>query len=746
MKETAREQSPTTRVWLPFLDAFLSSGIAPSDAEPQLLRQIRITNVMNVALCVLAIPFVALNWSVGRIFISFALCVATLLCVGNILFLRRSRAPALAAHIAILAAYAMLVLGNLSSRNLSDPSFGWLYIVALAAMLTTGLRGGWYWIAVFLLTTLGFWAFSPGPELNPTLLAPASSIQSLVHRITGILAVAVLTTIAVFFQRQTETSLEAEIVTRKQAEQGAREADRIKGEFLANVSHEIRTPMNGVVGMIDLLTKADLDPSHHRLVEAIDTSAETLLVLVDDLLDFSKMEAGKLSLYIMDFKLRDLLEKAVALLAPKAAERGIDLELSIAEELPDKLYGDAQRLRQVLLNLISNAIRFTSRGKVTVSVEQIDRSETEVSALFSVHDTGVGIPTEHQASIFSPFIQADATSARKFGGTGLGLAIAKSLVELMGGEIGLRSKAREGSTFWFRLPLWQARQGVPKGLVVTTRAKSPKTNTVTIERRETLKILVVDDDDINRLVAESQLEDLGFAAEAVAAGQEALDRFAGNCYDAILMDCQMPDLDGYETTRRIRQLETSQHHTVIIAVTAHAMKGERERCLAAGMDDYVSKPLRGGDLAMKLERWLPVDQERPLPDLEAQPVDANDKFETHDQVPRNLQPPLDVEQLGQKTGKDLVAQMHALFLAEGSTRIETMHTALSQADTDLLAKTAHSLAGSAIYLGASELSELCRTLETLAEDGDLNRCQTHLQLLEEEHRKVTKEISRSQSS
>ncbi|MEM7584030.1 MAG: ATP-binding protein [Acidobacteriota bacterium] len=652
--------------------------------------------------------------------------------------MRRSRAPELSTHIVILSAYSLLVLGNLTGTGLGGPSFGWIYVIVLAGILTTGRRFGWYWIVVGLLTAVGFWAFGPEPTLPAALPASGNDINSLVHRIAGILAVGLITTVAVSHQRQTAANLEAEIEIRKRAEREAKEADRIKGEFLANVSHEIRTPMNGVIGMTDLLMKAKIGASQQRIVEAIDTSAEILLALVDDLLDFSKIEAGKLSLYVMDFRLRDLLEKTLTLMAPRASEKGIELELSIAEDLPEgKLYGDAQRLRQVLLNLISNAIRFTAEGGVTVRVEQIEHSETEIMTRFSVRDTGVGIPQQCQQEIFSPFIQADNSTTRQLGGTGLGLAIARSLVETMGGEIGLDSEPHKGSEFWFRLPLWRARSAAPKGQHVVEREReSEPAASATRDQRAGTTILVVDDDDINRLVAESQLEDLGFATHSAATGLEALDLLANRSFEVILMDCRMPELDGYETTRRIRQSETGDRRTVIIAVTAHAMKGERERCLEAGMDDYVSKPLRSSDLETMLDRWLFADTEL----AGSQTRGAAPEAEAGSPRDRAMEPLASMEKLGESSGRDLVAQMFDLFRVEGPKRLEAMKLALVESDADLMARTAHSLAGSAIYLGAPELVEVCRELERLAEAETLEPCAPLLETVASEVAHLTERV------
>ena len=729
----------------PRLDAFLRSGIDARAVEPTKLRRVRITNVLTLTLIVLTVPYVGLCLAMGRLLMAFALLALMLICVGSLLFLRWRRSPEISAHVVLTSAFALLILANLSRGDLADASFGWLYLLPLAAILTTGLSGGWCWTAISLMTAVGFWLSPPHVEIPGITFAQSSEWPILLHRLAGPLAAALLVSLALSLQRSTEKNLESEIATRKRAEQKARAADRIKGEFLANVSHEIRTPMNGVIGMTDLLLKADLPPAQRHQVEAISTSSETLLALVNDLLDFSKMEAGKLSLYVMDFRLRDLLKNAVALLAPRAEEKNLDLRLVIDDDMPDDLVGDAQRLRQVLLNLLGNAIKFTSRGSVAISVACQPRGGEELWARFAVRDTGVGIAAQDQRGLFAPFSQAESTSARRFGGTGLGLAISKSLVEMMGGEIGFESTGGVGSTFWFDLPLWPAQALAGESATRTQRGsqraslRAPTTKAV--DRRK-FRVLIVDDDAINRLVASSQLEDLGFEHEAVENGVRALQSVEHQAFDAILMDCQMPELDGYETTRRIRLLEESGRRTVVIAVTAHAMKGERERCLSAGMDDYVSKPLRGEDLRRVLERWLPSGEGRRGVDPDRSTITPEGAITNPNQrLAIDPEPLAAARELGLKTGQDLAGQMIEIFRKEGPTRVGRMQQALAEKDRHTLAETAHSLGGSARYLGAMGLAKRCRELEEMLEHEDLEGVQAGLKALEEEHQRVLEELS-----
>ena len=384
-------------------------------------------------------------------------------------------------------------------------------------------------------------------------------------------------------------------------------ASNAKSVFVATVSHELRTPLSGVIGTAELMMERDLEPELREYAEIMHSSSEGLLLVINDILDYSKIEAGKLEFDEGSFALSELVAESCALLLPMAREKRIGLEVESDPNLPGWLYGDAGRLRQVVINLLSNAVKFTEQGRVTVRVNA--RGTTDASLVrVEVSDTGIGIDAATLERLFQPFTQADSSTARKYGGTGLGLTISAQLIEMMGGTIGAHSIPSKGSTFWFQLELPITTQGdqtiqVP-GRFSALGERDPAGNLTDTAPL----VLVAEDNPVNQMLATRQLDRCGYRTEVVGNGREAVDATERTSYAAVLMDCQMPDLDGYEATREIRQREVPPAHLPVVAMTAHSMSGDREKCLAAGMDEYVSKPIRTSELNDALTRAIASSQ------------------------------------------------------------------------------------------------------------------------------------------
>jgi signal transduction histidine kinase/CheY-like chemotaxis protein len=409
------------------------------------------------------------------------------------------------------------------------------------------------------------------------------------------------------FFRQVDTSsrkLSEALDDMRQARDEAEQSNQAKGQFLANMSHEIRTPMNGVLGMLDILMESNLDPSQARLANMAHGSAEKLLMVINDILDFSKIEAGRLELHPSDFSIRELIKEIAEIFLVRAHDKRISFSHEVDRHIPEVLRGDVLRLRQILINLLGNAFKFTEEGEISLSVSQV-AGKTGAMLRFHVRDTGPGIEKDKLSHIFESFSQADGTMSRRHEGTGLGLAISRQLAEMMGGEIGVESTPGQGSLFWFTVV-------ASAGSTLPEMKPEDGDSTVRDSNQPAghkLRVLLAEDNPVNQEVGRLILEGLDCEVDVVEDGSLAVEAVFGEEYDMVFMDCQMPEVDGYEASRIIRQREQlmggEERRIPIVALTAHAMEGDRENCMAAGMDDYLPKPFNADQISEILRKWAP---------------------------------------------------------------------------------------------------------------------------------------------
>ncbi len=526
------------------------------------------------------------------------------------------------------------------------------------------------------------------------------------------------------------------------AKEQADAANRAKSEFLANMSHEIRPPMNGVLGMTELLATTELTGRQQRFVRTIQQSARSLLVILNDILDFSKIEAGRLVLEDLAFDLREAVQDTVALLVGRATTKGIRLDCEIADDVPRAVHGDPARLRQVITNLVGNAVKFTHRGRVAVHLAR-DASLPDGIRL-AVEDTGIGIAAEVLPTLFRSFSQADGSMARKYGGTGLGLAITKNLVTMMGGRVDVQSTPGVGSVFSFVVPLRRAadealadlrdpssaaasaalvEDGLPKGPDPRQPAAVPPLG---------LAILVAEDNEVNQEVCADMLALCGCSAHMVGNGQQALAALASGQWDVVLMDCQMPEMDGFDTTRAIRAHErerTGQLPIPVIALTANAMDGDEERCRAAGMDDYLSKPFDLHQIWGKLDHWRGVAERRRTAAGAGRGAAID---------------PAAIESLRRlrpgRTGTEL--RVVQTFLATSGKLMTQLRTAVQAGDARQVYLAAHTLKSGSAYVGAHAVQRLATDLERAGRDQDLAPLAQLMVSLEGEFRQATDELNR----
>lgn len=531
--------------------------------------------------------------------------------------------------------------------------------------------------------------------------------------------------------RETVIVYHYDITTRKLAEEEIKQARKVaemarlaaeqakeaRGEFLANMSHELRTPMNGIIGLSDLLKEMDMEEEQGTLVEAVNSSAKNLLILLNDILDFSKIEAGELTIENIAFNLRKVIEQIEALQRPVAFQKGLELISHVDDVVPPTLISDPTRLQQILNNLISNALKFTEKGSVKLSVTGHVDDRKRFVASISVTDTGIGIPKNKQAQIFEKFQQADTSTARKYGGTGLGLSITRDLTRLMDGQIEIESEEGLGTSFTVRIPMAVEEKSVEKD----GQPSEEKAGYIDVSKR----VLIVDDHPINLLFMRQALQKMGFKhLDEAASGRQAVEMFKLIQYPLILMDVQMPEMNGFEAASAVRRLEGEDKSAIILAVTADAMKGAAEKCKLAGMDDYISKPVDKEKLASLLMKWIPGEE----------PVEAVvEKLVETEKTPDSNDDVMDWSHIQEfsEGDKEMEAQLLNIFIENLKADLKALSDNFENKNYEGWDCSAHKLYGACAHIGAMSMAEACDKAQSISEDEVSLMPELHQSILQE---------------